>query len=109
MEGKLPPNQLCALKYKYITCHWKGKNRAHPKGEKKHKEEEMEGQFCYCGKVGKTTTSWTDSNPGRRFIGCERYGKDGACGFFVWVDPPMCARSRVVIPGLLRSIGRLEA
>ncbi|KAG5525179.1 hypothetical protein RHGRI_031753 [Rhododendron griersonianum] len=69
----------------------------------------MEGQFCYCGKVGKTTTSWTDSNPGRRFIGCESYGKAGACGYFEWVDPPMCARSRVVIPGLIRSNGRLEA
>ncbi|KAG5544774.1 hypothetical protein RHGRI_017276 [Rhododendron griersonianum] len=40
-------------------------------------------QFCYCRKVGKITCSWTDSNPGRR--------------------------SKVVIPGLLRSLSKHEA
>ncbi|KAI8574206.1 hypothetical protein RHMOL_Rhmol01G0336600 [Rhododendron molle] len=82
-------------------------------------------QFYYCRKVGKITCSWTDSNPGRRFIGCERYGvtnfytldismalktrEKGACGYFVWVDPPMCERSKVVIFGLLRSLSKHEA
>ncbi|KAH7842373.1 hypothetical protein Vadar_004542 [Vaccinium darrowii] len=69
----------------------------------------MDGQICFCGRVGKINCSWTTSNPGRRFVGCERYGKAGACGYFMWVDAPMCDRARVVIPGLLRSIGRLEA
>ncbi|KAH7841216.1 hypothetical protein Vadar_027176 [Vaccinium darrowii] len=69
----------------------------------------MDAQFYYCGRPGNLTTSWTVSNPCRRFIGCQLYGKDGACGYFMWVDPPMCARSRVVIPGLLRSLRRLEA
>ena len=32
----------------------------------------------------------------------------GGCGFFVWYDPPMCHRSKQVIPGLLRKLTRLE-
>ncbi|KAH7858504.1 hypothetical protein Vadar_024703 [Vaccinium darrowii] len=69
----------------------------------------MDGQICFCGRVEKINCSWTTSNPGRRFIGCEHYGKPGACGYFMWVDTSMCDRARVVIPGLLRSIRRLEA
>ncbi|KAI8542917.1 hypothetical protein RHMOL_Rhmol08G0177100 [Rhododendron molle] len=64
--------------------------------------------ICYYKKVGKVTTSWTDSNPERRFIGCEHYGQPGACGYFIWFDPPMCDRAKVVIPGLLWSLGRHE-
>ena len=30
------------------------------------------------------------------------------CGFFTWVDPPMCARSKEIIPGLLRRINTGE-
>ncbi|GJR19132.1 hypothetical protein Tco_0967659 [Tanacetum coccineum] len=30
------------------------------------------------------------------------------CGFFDWFDPPMCARSTQIIPGLLRSRNLLE-
>ena len=33
--------------------------------------------------------------------------EDG-CGFFRWIDPPMCARSKTIIPGLLRKIRELE-
>ncbi|PON67760.1 hypothetical protein TorRG33x02_263550 [Trema orientale] len=33
----------------------------------------------------------------------------GGCGFFYWVDPEMCERSKRVIPGLLRRIRDLEA
>ncbi|KAH7862532.1 hypothetical protein Vadar_006136 [Vaccinium darrowii] len=66
-------------------------------------------RICYCNKVGKVNTSWTTSNPGRRFIGCERYGLPHACGYFIWIDPPMCERSKVVIPGLPHLTGRHEA
>ncbi|KAH7843811.1 hypothetical protein Vadar_021024 [Vaccinium darrowii] len=69
----------------------------------------MDNQICFCGRLGKISCSWIAANLGRRFVGCERYGKRGACGYFMWVDTPMCARARVVIPGLIRSIGRLEA
>ena len=36
-------------------------------------------------------------------------GSKNGCGFFHWYDPPMNARSRKVIPGLLRRIRQLEA
>ena len=34
---------------------------------------------------------------------------DNGCGFFRWYDPPICARSKKVIPGLLRRIRDLES
>ncbi|KAH7833731.1 hypothetical protein Vadar_009180 [Vaccinium darrowii] len=66
-------------------------------------------QFCYYGRIGKLNCSWMDSNLGRRFISCECYGKLGACGYFLWVDPPLCQRAMVVISGLIRSLARQEA
>ncbi|CAI9283648.1 unnamed protein product [Lactuca saligna] len=51
-------------------------------------------------------TSWTPLNPGRRFYDFPT--KDFVCGFIRWVDPPMCARSKTIIPGLLRNINTLE-
>ncbi len=38
-----------------------------------------------------------------------QYSLDNGCGFFRWYDPPMCARLKKVIPGLLRRIRELEA
>ncbi|KAH7853519.1 hypothetical protein Vadar_003515 [Vaccinium darrowii] len=70
-----------------------------------------EQTMCYCNKMGKMRTSWTDSNPGRRFIGCEKWKltkEDSGCGFFVWYDRLMCARSKMIIPGLLRTLRRTE-
>lgn len=32
----------------------------------------------------------------------------GGCGFFTWFDPPICSRSKAIIPGLLRRINRHE-
>lgn len=29
-----------------------------------------EGGRCFCGKPSRRMTSWTDSNPGRRFYRC---------------------------------------
>ncbi|KAG8366126.1 hypothetical protein BUALT_Bualt17G0043400 [Buddleja alternifolia] len=34
--------------------------------------------------------------------------KDGLCKFFVWEDPPMCRRSKVVIPGLLNRLNNKD-
>ncbi|KAG8369938.1 hypothetical protein BUALT_Bualt14G0065300 [Buddleja alternifolia] len=47
----------------------------------------MAGQICYYGQLEK---------------------ENGGCGFFSWLDPPMCERSKNVIPGLLRSIRSME-
>uniref|UniRef100_A0A5B7ACY3 GRF-type domain-containing protein n=1 Tax=Davidia involucrata TaxID=16924 RepID=A0A5B7ACY3_DAVIN len=68
----------------------------------------MDGRYCHCGKRAIIRTSWTDLNPGRRFHGCEKSGDHSGCGFFNWYDPPICNRARQVIPGLLRSMTRLE-
>lgn len=55
---------------------------------------------CFCGNPAVVRTSWTNINPGRRFQACSQVP---GCGFFVWVDPPMCARAIAIIPGLLRT------
>ncbi|KAI8547505.1 hypothetical protein RHMOL_Rhmol07G0201100 [Rhododendron molle] len=53
-------------------------------------------------------TSWTDTNPGRRFIGWQQKHEDCGCGFFVWYDPPMCGTSKMVISGLLKTLRKTE-
>lgn len=62
-----------------------------------------EVRFCRCKQLLSSTTSWTNANPGRRFVSCSK------CGFFDWVDPPMCERARAIIPGLLRKLNRYQA
>ncbi|KAG8370978.1 hypothetical protein BUALT_Bualt13G0039400 [Buddleja alternifolia] len=68
----------------------------------------METPRCDCRMASKLQCAWTDANPGRRFYGCGQYGQVGECRYFAWFDPPMCERSRHVIPGLLRSLRRVE-
>ncbi|GKD30889.1 hypothetical protein Tco_1529032 [Tanacetum coccineum] len=60
---------------------------------------------CFCGNPTIVRTSWTDTNPGRRFRCCS----SSSCPIFSWVDPPMCARAVAIIPGLLRSRNALES
>ncbi|KAL0289400.1 UNVERIFIED_CONTAM: hypothetical protein Scaly_2703300 [Sesamum calycinum] len=62
--------------------------------------------MCYCGKKACLRTSWTNNNPGRRFHGCGDVAS--GCGFFVWEDPPMCTRSKKIIPGLLCKLNKIE-
>ncbi|KAK4433544.1 hypothetical protein Salat_1116700 [Sesamum alatum] len=52
--------------------------------------------ICECGK-DVVRTSWTRLNPDRRCCGCPGNG---------WVDPPMCRRSKEVIPGLLTRLSQ---
>ncbi|KAK4431052.1 hypothetical protein Salat_0867200 [Sesamum alatum] len=64
-------------------------------------------RICTCGREAVIRTSWTSANPGRRFRGCP--GNEGKyCRSFQWVDPPMCRRSREVIPGLLNRLSQYE-
>ena len=60
---------------------------------------------CFCGNPAVVRTSWTNINPGRRFQACSQVP---GCGFFVWVDPPMCARAIAISPGLLRTRNELQ-
>ncbi|PWA43824.1 zinc finger, GRF-type [Artemisia annua] len=62
---------------------------------------------CWCGKQAILRTLWTVANPGRRFYCCPDQGS--SCRFIGWFDREMCARSRMIIPGLLRGRNELEA
>ncbi|PWA58004.1 zinc finger, GRF-type [Artemisia annua] len=61
---------------------------------------------CWCGKQAITRTSWTSANPGRRFYCCPDEGS--SCRWIGRYDPELCARSRMIIPGLLRGRNELE-
>ncbi|GER50502.1 GRF zinc finger containing protein [Striga asiatica] len=63
---------------------------------------------CRCGGRTVIRTTWKDANPGRRFQSCLNY-ENGSCDFFDWYDPPMCRRSKMIIPGLLRKMNEREA
>ncbi|KAK6148932.1 hypothetical protein DH2020_016457 [Rehmannia glutinosa] len=62
---------------------------------------------CFCGRRAVIRTSWTKQNPGRRFQSCLNYER-GGCRYFDWEDPPMCPRSRIIIPGLLKKLNALD-
>ncbi|KAG8376123.1 hypothetical protein BUALT_Bualt09G0030600 [Buddleja alternifolia] len=65
-----------------------------------------EQEICGCGKIPVRRTSWTDDNPGRRYISCKRFGEPNGCCYFVYLDPPMCNRARQIILVLLRRANR---
>ncbi|CAL2229688.1 unnamed protein product [Prunus armeniaca] len=56
-------------------------------------------QRCHCGKLAGMQTSWTTSNPRRRFL---VYPKSK------WFDAEMCESSKSLLPGLLKKIDRVE-
>ncbi|KAL0427178.1 UNVERIFIED_CONTAM: hypothetical protein Slati_2892600 [Sesamum latifolium] len=65
-------------------------------------------RICTCGREEAVRTSWMSTNPSRRFRGCsDDEGK--YCGTFQWVDPPMCNRSKDVIPRLLNRLNQYES
>ncbi|KAL3844633.1 hypothetical protein ACJIZ3_002036 [Penstemon smallii] len=68
----------------------------------------LDGRPCVCGASVKVYTSWTKDNPGRRFLRCH-VTKGERCRYFEWVDPPMCDRSRIIIPGLLSRVNHAQA
>ncbi|GKC86552.1 hypothetical protein Tco_1147201 [Tanacetum coccineum] len=64
--------------------------------------------LSFCGLPAATRTSWTDTNPGCRFLGCPKIEGQRSI-YFQWLDPPMCQRAMLIIPGLLRARNRMEA
>ena len=58
--------------------------------------------FCHCGLRVDLKTSWSNDNPGRRFLGCKKYGLSSACRFFNWYDPPMNDHAKSMLRGLLK-------
>ncbi|KAJ1380868.1 hypothetical protein SESBI_45676 [Sesbania bispinosa] len=72
------------------------------------KNEDLE--TCRCGIRSKLQASWTETNPGRRFIGCGKYdGSSIHCGFFCWYNPPTPKFAGKVIIGLLKKNEKLKA
>ncbi|GKE03308.1 zinc finger, GRF-type containing protein [Tanacetum coccineum] len=65
---------------------------------------DMNVRCTRCGAPSIVRTSWTNTNPGRRFYCCSV-----RCGIIDWYDPEMCPRSVMIIPGLLRSMNALQA
>ncbi|KAK6131303.1 hypothetical protein DH2020_034953 [Rehmannia glutinosa] len=63
---------------------------------------------CECEKLIVKKTSWSDLNPGRKYVACEKFREVGGCTYFSWIDPPTCARARQIVPGLLRRANRFE-
>ncbi|KAL1805003.1 hypothetical protein ACET3Z_028071 [Daucus carota] len=58
-------------------------------------------QKCFCGGRVRMKTSWTEKNPGRRFISCPRRKVDGqGCKFFEWIDPELNVGVRELIADL---------
>ncbi|KAH7866414.1 hypothetical protein Vadar_020174 [Vaccinium darrowii] len=55
---------------------------------------------CKCGSKAVMETSWTDDNPGRRFLGCRHFREGRKCKFFEWVDDEICKRGKAVIIAL---------
>ena len=59
-----------------------------------------DAKFCHCGLRCPLMTSWTRSNPGRRFWSCSNAGS-GECAFFEWKDAPHSPWSKRVILHLM--------
>ncbi|PWA45340.1 ccc1 family [Artemisia annua] len=63
-------------------------------------------QHARCGLPTVIRTTWRPGNPGRRFYCFPKPEPND--GFQDWVDPPMCARSVMIIPGLLNNMNQLQ-
>lgn len=67
-----------------------------------------EAVICHCREVCRIATSWTLSNPGRRFHGCINYGSPKACNYFMWYDPPMPQPTKSMMVKFLKSLRKAE-
>ncbi|XP_028098344.1 uncharacterized protein LOC114298039 [Camellia sinensis] len=65
-------------------------------------------RLSYCGERSLMKTLMASGNMDKRFYGCARYGVDVTCGYFEWVDPPMCQHGKEVLPKMVAKMNRLE-
>ncbi|XBI72936.1 hypothetical protein VPH35_066780 [Triticum aestivum] len=63
--------------------------------------------FCSCGAKAARLTSWTDANPGRRYMSCSR-ATGCPLPHWRWLDPKPSAYMRELLVGLRDRIRVLE-
>ncbi|XP_052208666.1 uncharacterized protein LOC127812293 [Diospyros lotus] len=64
-----------------------------------------QGIMCEHGVPIRSYTSWTKSNPGRRFLRC-RFWKDDDCKWFQWIDDERTSREKALCGVLLDILDR---
>ncbi|KAJ6837482.1 cytochrome P450 94C1-like [Iris pallida] len=58
---------------------------------------------CYCGLISPLKTSWTPTNPGRRFYGCANYPTN-SCGFLLWEDEKLSEHYQILMWNLMKEV-----
>nr|GEV59955.1 hypothetical protein [Tanacetum cinerariifolium] len=100
-------NEVCLVKYLLACSPLLKKITIHAVSSQVFGGEN--GKLMFATKLPAVTrTSWTDTNPGRRFLGCPKIEGQRYI-YFHWLDPPMCQRAILIIPGLLRARNMMEA
>ncbi|CAN6292834.1 unnamed protein product [Urochloa humidicola] len=46
------------------------------------------GVLCFCRRKAALWISWSDENPGRRYLKCYR-AREGGCNFITWYEGPL--------------------
>nr|GMD97535.1 uncharacterized protein LOC109168447 [Ipomoea batatas] len=64
---------------------------------------------CWCGEIAPVRMSWSSANPGKRFRACPRYGGNGNCRYFQWLDSDVSDRVAKVIRGLLKRLDKQDS
>ncbi|OIS97774.1 hypothetical protein A4A49_62458, partial [Nicotiana attenuata] len=63
---------------------------------------------CRCDHECQLKTSWSPSNPGRRFYGCKIKKDKGGCNYFRWFHDEFPSQANRVIWGLLNKVKAFE-
>ncbi|KMT06315.1 hypothetical protein BVRB_7g159980 [Beta vulgaris subsp. vulgaris] len=72
---------------------------------------ERESITCHCTLPVARRTSWTEKNPGRRFMSCKFYEHETewrGCGFFRWIDEGQTEWQKLFINQLMLQKRLLE-
>ncbi|XP_060185438.1 uncharacterized protein LOC132614895 [Lycium barbarum] len=68
----------------------------------------IEYELMKCGNEALLKTSWTQLNPGRRFLCCKISKKMGGCDYFFWIEDRHPAQANRAMWGLLKKVKAFE-